>query len=82
MAALHRAVALEQVHQVAVLVAQDLHLDVLGADHQLFDEDRIVTERLAGLGLGARQRSSSSAAARTTRIPRPPPPPAALTNTG
>ena len=27
---LHRAVALEQVHQVAVLVAEDLHLDVAG----------------------------------------------------
>ena len=29
MAALHRALALEQVHDVPVVVAEDLHLDVM-----------------------------------------------------
>ena len=55
-AALNGAVAFEQVDQVAVLVAQHLHLDVLGANHQLLDEHRVVAERLARLGLRARDR--------------------------
>ena len=53
--ALHRAVALVQVDDVAVVVAQDLHLDVLGALDQLLEEDRIVAERLARLGARALQ---------------------------
>jgi hypothetical protein len=39
-AALQRAVALEQVHDVAVLVGQDLHLDVAWAQDGLLQEDR------------------------------------------
>ena len=42
---LHRAVALEQVDDVAGRVGQDLHLDVAGADHRLLEEDRGVAER-------------------------------------
>ena len=41
---LHRAIALEQVHQVAVLVAQQLHFDVPGALDELFDEDVAAAE--------------------------------------
>jgi hypothetical protein len=37
-AALDRAVALPQVHEVAVRVAEDLHLDVLGAGDVALDE--------------------------------------------
>ena len=44
-AALHRAVALEQVDQLAVRVAQHLHLDMAGAAHQLFEVHLVVAER-------------------------------------
>ncbi len=44
-AALHRAVALVEVHEVAVRVAEDLHLDVTRAPHQLFEVDLVVAER-------------------------------------
>ncbi|MES2681944.1 MAG: hypothetical protein V4650_00355 [Pseudomonadota bacterium] len=43
-APLHRAIALEQMHQIAVAVAQHLHLHMPGAAHQLLDIDRIVAE--------------------------------------
>ena len=49
MAPLHRAVALVEVDQVAVVVAEDLHLDVLRAQDQLLEKDRVVAECLAGL---------------------------------
>ena len=51
MAALHRAIALVQVEHVAVLVAEDLHFDVLGARDVFLQEHRRVAERPAGLGL-------------------------------
>ena len=43
-AALYRAVALEEVHQLTVAVAQELHLDVAGVLDEFFQEDRAVTE--------------------------------------
>ena len=49
-APLDRAVALEEVDQVAVGVAEDLDLDVAGAIHESFDEERAVTERGGRLG--------------------------------
>jgi hypothetical protein len=51
-AALNRAIALEQVDEVAVRVAQNLHFDMACATHQLFDIDFIVAER--SLRLAAR----------------------------
>ena len=51
MAALHRAVALEEVDEVAVRVAEDLHLDVLGAADVALEEHRVVAEGGAGLAL-------------------------------
>ena len=48
-APLDRAVALEEVHQVAVPVADDLDLDVARPAHQLLQEDLVVAE--GGLGL-------------------------------
>ena len=44
-AALHAAVALEQMDHVAVRVGQDLHLDVAGIDHRLLEEHRRIPER-------------------------------------
>lgn len=48
-AALHRAVPLAQMHHMTLLIRQDLELDVLGVEDQLFHIDRAVPE--AGLGL-------------------------------
>ncbi len=49
-AALDRAVALEQMDHVALGVAQNLYLDVLGPHHAFFDEDFGLAESLAGFG--------------------------------
>ena len=51
-AALHGAVALEQMDDGAVGIGQDLHLDVAGALDQLFQIDLVLAE--GGLGLAAR----------------------------
>ena len=80
---LERAVALEEVDDVAVLVAEHLHLDVPRLVEVLLDEDAAVLER--GLGLGRAPAASASPAAsalRPARMPRPPPPAAALMSTG
>ena len=45
MAALHRAIAFVQVQNVAVIVAQYLHFDVLGAAHEAFQEHSVIAER-------------------------------------
>ncbi len=52
MAALHRAVALVEVHDVALRVGEDLHLDVAGVDDRLLEEHRGVAERGLGLAHG------------------------------
>src|SRR5439155_11051507 len=44
-AALQRALALAEVHDVAVAVAEDLHFDVARALDPLLDDDAVVTER-------------------------------------
>ena len=54
-AQLHRAVALEEMHDVALAVAQHLDLDVPGPRHDLLQEDRAVAERGLGLALAARE---------------------------
>ena len=51
-AALHRAVALEQMGDVAVGVADDLHLDVAGVLDQLFEVDVILAESSGRFALG------------------------------
>ena len=53
-APLRGAVALEQVHERAVLVAEDLHLDVARAAHQLLQVHLVVAE--GGLRLAPRHR--------------------------
>ena len=45
MAALHRAIALVKVQDIAVIVAQYLHFDVLGAAHEAFQEHGVIAER-------------------------------------
>ena len=51
MAPLHRAIALVQMDDIAVAVAEDLHLDVLGARDVLLQEDRGIAEGALGLAL-------------------------------
>jgi hypothetical protein len=51
-AALDGAVALVEMDDVAVFVAEDLDLDVFGARDVFFEEDGGVAEGAAGLGLG------------------------------
>ena len=53
-AALDRALALEQVDGVSVRVAQDLDLDVARLLDELLDVDRVIAEGRPGLGAGAR----------------------------
>ena len=52
MPALGRAVALEEVHDVAVGVPHDLHLDVAAGLDVLLHQDGVVAERRARLALG------------------------------
>ena len=52
-AALDGALALKQVHQVALPVAQNLDLDVAGLIHIALDDERIVTERAQRFALRA-----------------------------
>jgi hypothetical protein len=49
---LHRAIALEQVHDLAVQVSHDLHLDVTGIAHEFLEVDLVVAE--CCLGFAAR----------------------------
>ena len=51
-ATLHGAVALEQVHEIAVQIAQDLDFDVARTAHQLFEIHLVVAE--SRLGFAAR----------------------------
>ena len=53
-APLHRAVALEQMHQIAVIVADQLHFDVAGALDQLFEIHLVLAERRLGFALAFR----------------------------
>ena len=56
MTALHRAIAFEQVHAVAVAVGEDLDLDVPRPRDVAFDEDMVVAEAGPGLALARGQR--------------------------
>ena len=56
MPALHRAVALEQMHDAAVRVAEHLDLDVPRLQHVLLDQHVVVAERALRLALARRER--------------------------
>ena len=82
-AALQRAIALEQVDDIAVAVAEHLHLDMAGRGDPLFQQHFVVGE--AGLGLALARfaaSASKSSALSTLRMPLPPPPATALISTG
>ena len=51
-AALDRAFALVQVEDVAVLIAEDLDLDVARVEDELLDEHAVIAERVQPLALG------------------------------
>ena len=55
-AALHAAVPLEEVDDVAVRVGQDLHLDVARVEHRLLEVDRRVAECRLGFPAGGLDR--------------------------
>jgi hypothetical protein len=71
-----------EVDDIAVLVAEDLHLDVFGARDVSFEENRGVSECVERLVLGLGQQGRSCEGFSTTRMPRPPPPKAALMMSG
>ena len=81
-APLGRAVALAQVDDVAVAVAEDLDLDMARALDELLDVERAVAERRLRLGRSRIERARDVGFARTMRMPRPPPPALALISTG
>ena len=81
-AALQRAIALEQVDDIAVGVAEHLHLDVARARDVFFDQDMIVAEAAAASRWHEASASANSSAASTVRMPLPPPPATALISTG
>ncbi len=57
MAALHRAVALEQIDRIAVVVPEHLHFDVPRTGEVFLDQHAIVLEAGRGLALAARERA-------------------------
>ena len=79
--ALHRAVALEKMHDVAVRIAEDLHLDMARALQIALDQHPVVAERGLCLALGRLQRGGEGRLV-ATFIPLPPPPAEGLISTG
>ena len=80
---LNGAFALVEVHDVAVHIAEELHLDVAGTLQEPLHVDAAVSE--GGFGLPHRALEGAAdvlRARRTTRIPFPPPPADALSTTG
>ena len=82
MPALHRAVALEEMHDIAVPVGEDLHLDVARRLDVALKQHLVVAEGGKRLALRARQRVVEVDDRPTRRMPRPPPPATALISTG
>ena len=82
-AALRRAIALAERHDVALAVAEDLHLDVPRVRDVLLEEDAAVLEVAAARGARrARYVGASSRASAHERMPMPPPPAVLLSITG
>ena len=80
--ALQSAVAFTEVDHRAVLVPEDLDLDVPGLADVPLQVQPPVAERGVGLSPGPGQRARRTASSSITDIPRPPPPAAALISTG
>ena len=82
-AALQRAIALAQMHGVALAVAQNLDFDVARLLEIFLDIDVAIAEGRLGLGLRrAHARFPGQLSLRATFMPRPPPPAVALMITG
>jgi hypothetical protein len=81
-AALDGALAFEQGDNVAVLVGENLELDVAGLLDELLHVELAVAEGVGGLGIGGMEEVGQFLGLRTMRIPRPPPPALALRMTG
>ena len=82
MAALDGAFAFAQRDHLAVMVAEDLDLDVARAGEIFLEEDAAVAEGRLSLARGGFERGFEAGASGTTRMPRPPPPAAAFTRIG
>ena len=67
---------------MAVLVGQDLELDMARPHQVLLHEDLVAGEGLLRLALGHLQERLEFLVLMTTRMPLPPPPAAALMSTG
>ena len=80
---LDRALALDERHDGAEAIAEQLDLDVTRTRQPALEVHARVAERGAGLRpRGANRTGSRSAARSTTRMPLPPPPATALTTSG
>ena len=82
MAALDRAVALAEMDDRAMLVAEDLDLDVARAEKRALEKQPPVAEGAPGFRACRAQRGVERSGDRTIRMPRPPPPALAFTITG
>jgi hypothetical protein len=81
-APLDRAVALAEVDDVAVAVAEHLDLDVAAVHDGALEDQLAAAERGLGLGAGRGDRGLQLGRRLTRRMPRPPPPAAALMSRG
>jgi len=81
-APLNGAVALAEVDRIALHVAENLDLDVLGVLDQLLDVHARVAEGLLASPRAVRKALAIWLSCGTTRMPRPPPPATALMMTG
>ena len=80
--ALDRAVALEQMHDRAVLVAENLHLHMARAAHQLLQINFVLAKSRTGFTLRRNDAIDKFTLVSIRRMPRPPPPHEALSMTG
>ena len=81
-AALYGAVALEQMHNVALRIAQNLNFDMFRAFKVFFKVNFIAAESFIASDLAMLYTVSKSSLLFTMRMPRPPPPLTALSITG
>jgi hypothetical protein len=80
-AALQRAVALEQMHDIAVAVAEHLHLDMAGR-LDVFLDQHASSPKAAASRCAPASAVGEVAGSSTRRMPLPPPPATALISTG
>lgn len=79
---LDRTIALEQMYDVSMRIAENLALDVAGALDQLFEIDLVLAEGGLRFALGLGHFTRQVFLLRMARMPRPPPPQEAFSMTG